>query len=752
MDLNTAIAVIAAVTLAYVVVFVRMVRKHPSVQGPSRWMWAALAESLAVLLMSRSEVPVSLGVWAGGSLAVAGGLLNWSGICMYMRWPQPRRAQWLILAGMVLLSGAVVWLQASAQWFLTVYFGFAATLVIMIWRDQRLGQRADQALDLKSLDRVLVLELLLMAIFAPLVWLYLPQTALADIRSNWFFFLLAVYAVDTVLRMTLFFLLVTQRLQRDTDTAQQAVLSRQRRMTALMENLSSGVLVFRSGAAVSESNKAGQELLQFAGPEASAWRWVDENEHPLSLLDRPIQPGATPKASLSDRLLGIRSLDGKRLRWMLCSTYRQNDELDGYEPLTVLTFIDVSARKDAQDRQKALETELAQSQKMQALGTLASGVAHDFNNILAAILGNVTLINETHAIEGDMRQNVEQINKAAQRGRDLVNQILAFSRQKAVVLKPIDASRLARESLALLKLSLPGGVRLEIDIPDDLPRMRADFTQMVQVLLNIGVNAVHALPPSGGVLKLSVSPFLPDAPGLPEALAGRCREQGVQVLCFTVQDNGSGMDQGTLSRIFEPFFTTKGQGKGTGLGLSMVYGIVQSHEGEIVVQSTPGVGSRFDLFFAGLPASTHTGDTQPAELAGADGSVTLTDQRTPHILYVDDDPTIVFVVKRVLELKGWIVDAYQNPYEAVEAFKAQPLAFDLVLSDHQMPAMTGMDVARQVLAIRPEQLMALISGFVSEELEIEAESIGVAAVFMKADSISELAKRVSDLLKAGGRH
>ena len=120
MDLNTAIAVIAAVTLAYVVVFVRMVRKHPSVQGPSRWMWAALAESLAVLLMSRSEVPVSLGVWAGGSLAVAGGLLNWSGICMYMRWPQPRRAQWLILAGMVLLSGAVVWLQASAQWFLTV--------------------------------------------------------------------------------------------------------------------------------------------------------------------------------------------------------------------------------------------------------------------------------------------------------------------------------------------------------------------------------------------------------------------------------------------------------------------------------------------------------------------------------------------------------------------------------------------------------------------------------------------------------
>ena len=171
-----------------------------------------------------------------------------------------------------------------------------------------------------------------------------------------------------------------------------------------------------------------------------------------------------------------------------------------------------------------------------------------------------------------------------------------------------------------------------------------------------------------------------------------------------------------------------------------------------MVQSTPGVGSRFDLFFAGLPASTHTRDTQPAELAGADGSVTLTDQRTPHILYVDDDPTIVFVVKRVLELKGWIVDAYQNPYEAVEAFKAQPLAFDLVLSDHQMPAMTGMDVARQVLAIRPEQLMALISGFVSEELEIEAESIGVAAVFMKADSISELAKRVSDLLKAGGRH
>jgi len=211
------------------------------------------------------------------------------------------------------------------------------------------------------------------------------------------------------------------------------------------------------------------------------------------------------------------------------------------------------------------------------------------------------------------------------------------------------------------------------------------------------------------------------------------------------------MDQATLAHIFEPFFTTKGQGKGTGLGLSMVYGIVQSHEGEIVVHSTPGVGTRFDLFFPALPASTREGDTQPAELAGNDGGVSLGGRHTPHILYVDDDPTIVFVVKRVLELKGWVVDAYQNPFEAVEAFKAQPESYDLVLSDHQMPAMSGMDVARQVLATRPEQLVALISGFVSEELEIEAESIGVAEVFMKADSISELAKRVADLLKSRGR-
>ena len=389
---------------------------------------------------------------------------------------------------------------------------------------------------------------------------------------------------------------------------------------------------------------------------------------------------------------------------------------------------------------------------MQALGTLASGVAHDFNNILAAILGNVTLIQETSALPDDLRQNVEQINKAAQRGRDLVHQILSFSRQRPVALKAIDPGELARESLALLRLSLPAGVRVDTDIAPDLPRMRADFTQMVQVLLNLGVNAVHALPSSGGVLGLGVAALSPLARGLPQALAERCRELDVPIVCFTVKDNGCGMDAATLARIFEPFFTTKGQGKGTGLGLSMVYGIVQSHEGDIVVHSTPGVGTRFDLFFAGLPASGPGGDTQPAELAGSDGSVSIGGQGTPHILYIDDDPTLVFVVKRVLELKGWVVEAYQNPFEAVEAFKARPEDYDLVLSDHQMPAMSGIDVARQVLAQRPTQLVALISGYVSEELEIEAESIGVAAVLMKADSISDLARRVTELLRGRARH
>lgn len=751
MDLNTAIPVIALVVLAYVVVFARLMGKHPSVLGPSRWMWGALAEALAVLLLSRPEVPVGWAVWLGGILAVAGAVLNWSGMCLYMGWPQPRRAGPVMVGAMALLTAVVLWWGASAQWYLSVYFGVTVVLVLLLAKDQRHGQRADRALDLRLLDRVLMVELALVALFVPLVWLYVPHTALVDIRNSWFYVLLGVYAVDTVVRMTLYFLLVTQRLQRDTDAAQRQVLDRQRRMTALMDNLSAGVLVFRSGVSVLECNKVGQELMDFAGDEPNHWQWLDEAEQPLGVLDRPIQPGATPRASVSDRLMGLRSLDGQRLRWVLCNTYRQIGDPDGDEPLTVLTFIDVTARKEAQDRQKVLEAELAQAQKMQALGRLASGVAHDFNNILAAILGNITLIDATTTLPDDARQNVDQIHKAAQRGRDLVNQILAFSRQRSVALKPIDPVQLAHESLALLKLSLPAGVRLNIDVPPQLPRMRADFTQMVQVLLNLGVNAVHALPASGGVLDLTVGALSSSARGLPAAVVERCRDQEVDVLCFTVQDNGCGMDQATLAHIFEPFFTTKGQGKGTGLGLSMVYGIVQSHEGEIVVHSTPGVGTRFDLFFPALPASTREGDTQPAELAGNDGGVSLGGRHTPHILYVDDDPTIVFVVKRVLELKGWVVDAYQNPFEAVEAFKAQPESYDLVLSDHQMPAMSGMDVARQVLATRPEQLVALISGFVSEELEIEAESIGVAEVFMKADSISELAKRVADLLKSRGR-
>lgn len=747
MDLNTAIPVIALVTLAYVVVFARLLRKHPSVQGPSRWMWGAAAEGLAILLLSRPEVSVPVGVWLGGVLALSGMLLNWSGTCLYMGWPQPKRAAMAIVGAAVALITWVVWVDGLVQWFLSAYFAVKAVLLSLQIKDLRQAQRADKALDVRLLDRTLRFELALLAIFAPLVWMYVPLTELHDIRNSWFYVLLGVYAVDTVVRMTLYFLLVTQRLQRDSDIANQAVLDRQRRMTALMENLSAGVLVLRSGVTVIESNKVGLDLMSFAGAEPSRWTWLDENEVPLGLLDRPVQPGATPGASVNDRLLGLRSRDGQRLRWVLCNTYRQIGEPDGHEPLTVLTFIDVTARKEAQDRQKVLEAELAQAQKMQALGRLASGVAHDFNNILAAILGNVTLIDAASSLQGDARQNVDQIQKAAQRGRDLVNQILAFSRQRSVSLKPLDPVHLTQESLALLKLSLPAGVRLDVDIPNRLPRMRADLTQMVQVLLNLGVNAVHALPPSGGVLSLTVGVVPATAKGLPPALAERCRDLDVEVLCFTVQDNGCGMDQATVSRIFEPFFTTKAQGKGTGLGLSMVYGIVQSHEGEIVVHSTPGVGTRFDLFFPALSAAADVGDTQPAELAGSEGGVFLGAQRTPHVLYVDDDPTIVFVVKRVLELKGCVVDAFQNPFEAVQTFKEQPQRYDLVLSDHQMPAMSGMDVARQILEVRPDQLVALISGFVSEELEIEAESIGVAKVFMKADSISELAKRVDQLLK-----
>jgi len=414
-------------------------------------------------------------------------------------------------------------------------------------------------------------------------------------------------------------------------------------------------------------------------------------------------------------------------------------EVQGQQIFTVI-LRDLSARLANEAAQASLEAQLRESQKMEAVGTLAGGIAHDFNNIIAAISGNAALAKkDVRARPEDALVSLEEIDKAAMRAKNLVQQILTFSRkqQQEFTIQPLRP--LVTEAVRLLRATIPSGVEIGTAFADAPLHVRADAVQIEQVLVNLCINAWHAIEGSGRIsIELTEVVVDSDHSGRLNGLASG------RYVRIRVTDTGRGMDKATQGRIFEPFFTTKGVGVGTGLGLSVVHGIVSSHQGAITVESTPGKGSRFDVY---LPVARQA----PIEaVSPAPEAPALLHAQGQHVLYVDDDESMVFLVTRMLEGLGYRVSGFDRGEAALDAVRSNPDDFDLVVADFNMPGLSGLAVAGELRGIRPGLPVVITSGYITEELTASASALGVREVVYKPNTVDELCATIQRLLETAG--
>ncbi len=409
----------------------------------------------------------------------------------------------------------------------------------------------------------------------------------------------------------------------------------------------------------------------------------------------------------------------------------------------IVTFFahDLTAQKKMEAHRTKLESQLRESQKMQAIGTMAGGIAHDFNNIISAILGNVELAREDAHLDSAVAVSLSEIDKAGRRARDLVRQILTFSRNEPPHRVPLQLADVVMETTRLLKVTLPPQVDLVMDIKPDTPPVMADATQIEQVLLNLCTNAIYAIGRRKGTIRVELDYSLRRRNDSGERRNG-LRGQHIKL---TVSDTGAGMSEDVLQRVFEPFFTTKPVGQGTGLGLSVVHGIMRAHQGSVRVQSVPGQGSSFTLYFPFNSEAAQPGRAVTSAPAPSTKSVG-TGQK---VMYVDDDEALVFLVRRVLTRRGYVVSTFTNPKLALETLRADPTQADLLVTDFNMPGYSGVDLIRDVAALRPDLPMALASGYVTPDIERDAIAAGAKALIHKPNDIEELCDTVQKLLGAG---
>jgi len=411
------------------------------------------------------------------------------------------------------------------------------------------------------------------------------------------------------------------------------------------------------------------------------------------------------------------------------------------EDQTIFAVVrDITAQKAAEQARQALELRLRESQKLEALGTLAGGIAHDFNNILATVLGNAALAMEDVGAGHPAMDRLRQINKAGLRAGDLVRQILAFSKSFSPELSRHSLRRLAEAAVSAMRHELPAGVVLDFMAGDSDVTVMADPVHLQQALLNLCHNAVQSLHGMPGRIEVGVETLSfdesSDRPsGLPPGEYAR----------LWVADTGAGMDESTLGRIFEPFFTTRAVGQGVGLGLSAVHGIVSSHGGTVSVDSSPGHGSTFHVI---LPLA----DTAQANAPLAHREHDVPRSQLQHVLYVDDDETVMILMDALLKRAGYRVTCHCDPHAAVSAVRARPDAFDLIITDFNMPTLTGLGLAADVARIRADLPVVIHSGHISDSVRSEAARLGVRGVVHKGGSFDELGAVVQRILESRPMH
>jgi len=456
------------------------------------------------------------------------------------------------------------------------------------------------------------------------------------------------------------------------------------------------------------------------------------------------------------------------VRWLMVSRvplYDREGNVIGHRG----TAVDITERKEAEATRVELEDMVRESQKMEAIGTLAGGIAHEFNNIIATILGNINLAMLDVGPASAAQESLVQIDKAASRARDLVRQILSFSRRHQTQYERTHLANIVQDTGRMLRAMLPARVAIEVACEAGVPPVSADASHIQQVIINLVTNAMQAMEGRPGQLRIGLDLALPEKASIGGNLLLRdmFQRHPEGLVRLSVADDGRGMNKATLGRIFEPFFTTKPVGEGTGLGLAVVHGIVQGHKGTINVESQVGVGTRFEVYLPVDTASPGEGtevkntpksqgnsgpslaaptlppkENTPRRAASGDESIPT----GPHIVYVDDDEALVFLVKRLLERRGLRVSAHHEHEKALRLIEDDPAGIDLFLTDYNMPGQSGLDLARQVRAMRADLPIGIASGFIDETLSAEAAGAGVQSLIFKATSVDEFCDAIEALL------
>ncbi len=405
------------------------------------------------------------------------------------------------------------------------------------------------------------------------------------------------------------------------------------------------------------------------------------------------------------------------------------------DPYSVCFCKDISERKEVEKQRLKMETQMRESQKMEALGTLAGGIAHDFNNILGAILGYAELAQLKYPEDSKLKNYLSQIFKAGHRAKELVQQILLFSRQGVSEKGPMDVTKVVNEALKLIKATFPANIEILRNFSPNLTPIFANEIQIHQIVMNLCTNAYHAMKSTGGLLDVSLTSVTildQDAKSHPGMNPGH-------YVKLSISDNGCGISPEMINRIFEPYFTTRPTGEGTGLGLSTVHGIIKDHGGYLKVYSEVGVGTTFNIFL-------QAADTEAESVAPKDEKLPTGNEC---ILLVDDEKALIDLGRDLLERLGYRVETRASSLDAIEAFRTNPPKYDLVISDVTMPKMTGDEMARQMKVIRPDIPIILCSGFSNRIHAQTIDALGISAILMKPVIYAELAHAVRQAIDTG---
>ena len=393
---------------------------------------------------------------------------------------------------------------------------------------------------------------------------------------------------------------------------------------------------------------------------------------------------------------------------------------------------DITDQKKAESERQDYEARIRQMQKMEAIGTLAGGIAHDFNNILVAVIGYAELGLAELPKQSPVHRNLKQILAAGMRARDLVCQILTFSRQNKPELKPLQMDTLVAEALKMLRSTLPSTVEITQLLATNLDYVMADPIQIHQIIMNLCTNSAQSMEEEGGHLIVNLSQVELSA----RMVAKHPDSQPGRYVLLSVRDTGKGIPPDHLDKIFHPYFTTKEKGKGTGLGLAVVHGIVQSYGGFINVQSPPGRGATFSVYIPTIDSTLAEEDLVPEQLPGGN----------ERILLVDDEPLVMEVLAEMLSRSGYQVQSVAGSLEALALFRRRPAAFDLVLTDMTMPKMTGERLSNEIKSLRPDIPVILCSGYSEKLAGKSAAELGLERLLMKPVDQEQLVKTIREVL------